>query len=95
MYVLVYKSKGASDKFFTGQNLYLGTAEVATDIDSAENMSLEEAVRKYELMKNKDKWHIHPIIFVKGLGEEYVDHITKSRIKDLKDQLKKEEEKLK
>jgi len=94
MYVLVFKEKSAKNKYYTGHNLYLGLADLTLDINDAENMSLEEAERKYNLMKDKEKWHIHPIIFCKGIGQEYTDHVVKNRIKDLKNQIKKEEEKL-
>lgn len=75
MYVLQHKSGG----YFKEQNLYLGSAILTNDIDSAAQMTLEEAEKKYGCMKEKDDWKIFRVVIGLRLGQESTRHIKAAR----------------
>ena len=83
MYVLLYKG----DQFFKEQNLYLGSAVLTNDIDSAAQMTLEEAEKKYSCMKEKDDWKIFRVVIGLRLGQESIRHIKAARRAELEQEL--------
>lgn len=84
MYVLLHKD----GQYFKEQNLYLGSAMLTSDIDSAEQMSLEDAENKYNCMKEKSDWKIFRAVIGLRLGQESIRHIKAARKKELEKELK-------
>lgn len=84
MYVLQHKS----GMFFKEQNLYLATASLTNDIDSACQLSLDDAENKYKCMTEKDDWKIYRITLGLRLGEESKHHIKMMRKEYLEKELK-------
>ena len=82
-YVLLHKD----DQFFKEQNLYLGSAILTNDIDSAAQMTLEEAEKKYGCMKAKDDWKIFRVVIGLRLGQESIRHIMAARKAELEQEL--------
>ena len=85
MYVLLHKD----DRYFKEQNLYLGSAILTNDIDSAAQMTLEEAEKKYGCMKEKDDWKIFRVVIGLRLGQESTRHIMAARKAELEQELQK------
>ena len=83
MYVLLHKD----GQYFEGQNLYLGYAMLTSDIDSAAQMTLEEAEKKYGCMKEKNDWKIYRAVIGLRLGQESTRHITAARKAKLEQEL--------
>jgi len=83
MYVLQHKSGG----YFKEQNLYLGSAILTNDIDSAAQMTLEDAEKKYGCMKEKDDWKIFRVVVGLRLGQESTRHIKAARKASLEKEL--------
>ena len=75
MYVLQHKS----GEYFKEQNLYLGSAILTNDIDSAAQMTMEEAEKKYDCMKKKDDWKVFRVVVGLRLGQESTRHIKAAR----------------
>jgi hypothetical protein len=83
MYILRHKS----GQFFKEQNLYLGSAILTSDLDSATQMILDEAEQKYLLMTEKDDWKIFRVVIGLMLGSESDRHIKAKRKADLEKEL--------
>lgn len=90
MYVLQHKS----GQYFKEQNLYLGSAMLTGDIDSAEQMTLEEAENKYGCMKEKGDWKIFRVVVGLRLGQESIRHIKATRKSELEKELAELEKEL-
>jgi hypothetical protein len=83
MYVLQYEN----GQYFKEQNLYLGSAMLTSDIDSAAQMTLEEAEKKYSCMIKKDAWKIFRVVLGLRLGQESIRHIKAARKAELEKEL--------
>ena len=83
MYVLQYKTGG----FFEKQNLYLGQAMLTDDIDTARQMSLDEAEDKLSCMPKKQDWNIYEVGIGLRLGAKSTRHIKKWRKEELEREL--------
>ena len=83
MYILQHKN----GKFFKEQNLYLGSAILTDDIDSAMQMSLDRAEKNYRAMSEKEDWKIFQIVTGFKLGDESKRHVKAERIAALKKEL--------
>jgi len=82
-YVLRHKS----GQFFKEQKLYLGSAILTADIDSAAQMPLDEAEQKYRIMTEKDDWRIFRAVLGLRLGSESDRHIRADRKAELEKEL--------
>lgn len=83
MYVLQHKS----GEYFKEQNLYLGSAILTKDIDSAAQMTIDEAEGKYGCMSEKDDWKIFRVVIGLRLGQESVRHIKAARKAEIEKEL--------
>jgi len=83
MYVLQHKS----GEYFKEQNLYLGSAILTNDIDSAAQMTMEDAEKKYGRMKERDDWKIFRVVVGLRLGQESTRHIKAARKASLEKEL--------
>lgn len=83
MYVLQHKS----GQYFKEQNLYLGSAILTSDIDSAAQMTLENAEKKYGCMNEKDDWRIFRVVVGLRLSQESIRHIKAARKAELEKEL--------
>ena len=86
-YVLVHVGDERERRYFKEQNLYLGSAILTNDIDSAAQMPLEEAEKKYGCMKDKDDWKIFRVVIGLRLGQESSRHIKAARKAELEKEL--------
>ena len=83
MYVLLHKD----GQYFNKQNLYLGSAILTSDIDSAAQMSLEDAEKKFSCMTEKEDWKIFRVVVGLRLGQESIRHIKAARKAELEQEL--------
>lgn len=83
MYVLQHKS----GQYFKEQNLYLGSAILTGDIDSAAQMPLEDAENKYSCMNEKNDWKIFRAVLGIRLGSESDRHLKAARKAELEKEL--------
>jgi len=90
-YVLVYagldKKGNADNRYFVGQNLYLGIANITDSLELATIMSLEEAEKVWGLMAAKKDWQIWSIRDSIVLYEESDRHLLMEKRKRLSEEL--------
>ena len=83
MYVLQHNRGG----YLKEQNLYLGSAILTKDIDSAPQMTMDEAEGKYGCMNEKHDWKIFRVVIGLRLGQESTRHIKAARKAELEKEL--------
>ena len=83
MYVL----KHSSGYFYCGQNLYMGTALLTLDINTAAKMSLDDAERTIACMTEQGEWKIYGISTGLRLADESDRHIRRARKRQLEKEL--------